>query len=65
MSYAVLCGLAAFAFAGTIIQWVWIWVLIKKLFSVEEKLYCELAKFAQQIPTNHAKNAGYDAAPKV
>ena len=65
MSYAVLCGLAAFAFAGTVIQWVWIWVLIKKLFSVEEKLYCELAKFAQQIPANHAKNAGYDAAPKV
>lgn len=65
MSYAVLCGLAAFAFAGTVIQWVWIWVLIKKLFSVEEKLYCELVKFAQQIPADHAKNAGYDAAPKV
>lgn len=65
MSYAVLCGLAAFAFAGTVIQWVWIWVLIKKLFSVEEKLYCELAKFAQQIPANHAKNAGYNATPKI
>ena len=37
MSYAVLCGLAAFAFAATVIQWVWIWVLIKKLFSVEGK----------------------------
>ena len=65
MSYAVLCGLAAFAFAGTVIQWVWIWVLIKKLFSVEAKLYCELAKFAQQIPADHAKNAGYDSDPKV
>lgn len=65
MSYAVLCGLIAFAFVGTVIQWVWIWVLIKKLSFLEERLYSELAKLSQQIPANHAKNAGYDAAPKV
>lgn len=65
MSYAVLCGLVAFAFVGTVIQWVWIWGLIKKLSSVEEILYRELAKLAQQIPTNHAKNAGYNATPKI
>lgn len=65
MSYAVLCGLTAFAVVGTVIQWVWIWVLIKKVFSVEERLYCELAKLSQQIPTNHAKNAGYNATPKI
>lgn len=65
MSYAVLCGLIVFAFVGTVIQWVWIWVLIKKLSFLEERLYSELAKFAQQIPANHAKNAGYDATPKV
>lgn len=65
MSYAVLCGLAAFAFVGTIIQWAWIWALIKKQFTAEEKLYCELAKFAQQIPANRAKNASCDADPEV
>lgn len=65
MSYAVLCGLVAFAFVGTVIQWVWIWGLIKKLSFVEEKLYSELAKFAQQIPANHAKNTAYNATPKV
>lgn len=65
MSYAVLCGLTAFSVVGTVIQWVWIWVLIKKVFSVEERLYCELAKFAQQIPADRAKNAVYDDDPKV
>lgn len=65
MSYAVLCGLSAFAFIGTVIQWAWIWVLIKKLSFLEERLYSELAKLSQQIPTNHAKNAGYNATPKI
>lgn len=65
MNNAVLYALIAFAFAGTVIQWVWIWALIKKLSFLEERLYSELAKFAQQIPANHAKNAAYNAAPKI
>lgn len=65
MSYAILCGLVAFAFVCTVIQWVWIWWLIKKLSSVEEMLYREIAKLSKQIPANHAKNAGYNTAPKV
>lgn len=65
MNNDVLYALIAFVFAGTVIQWTWIWALLKKLSFLEERLYSELAKFAQQIPANHAKNTGYDAAPKV
>lgn len=65
MSNAVLYGLVFFAFAGTVMQWAWIWTLLKKVSALETKLYCELAKFPNQIPADHAKNAGYDSAPKV
>lgn len=61
MNQSIICALLLFAVAGTIIQWAWIWHLIKRTIAVEQAL----AILTQKIPADHAKDTGADSAPEI